>query len=95
MTSAICRRSLPSMVVAGNVAGNGLSRRAVIAIPQVLAVATAGGARRAVAAAASYPETVEDVLKNPEWPATWPYPPEAFGRFDETVDTDLCVSARV
>mmetsp|Transcript_4681 Transcript_4681/g.13392 ORF Transcript_4681/g.13392 Transcript_4681/m.13392 type:complete len:287 (+) Transcript_4681:1750-2610(+) len=94
MTSAICRRSLPSMVVAGNVAGNGLSRRAVIAIPQVLAVATAGGARRAVAAAASYPETVEDVLKNPEWPATWPYPPEAFGRFDETVDTDFYAEPR-
>lgn len=42
---------------------------------------------RMVATAASYPETAEEVLANPEFPETWPYTAEAFQRFDESSDS--------
>ena len=70
-----------------------LSRRSTILLPAAGLLLPATTSRRAFAAA-SYPETVEDVLKRPEWPEQWPYPDEAFGRFDETDDTDFYAEPR-
>jgi hypothetical protein len=40
---------------------------------------------KSVASAATV--TADNVLDDPQWPATWPFPPENFGRYDETPDT--------
>ena len=44
--------------------------------PQVLKMSTSSGRRL----------TAEDVLKNPKWPATWPYSAQDFARADESED---------
>jgi SAM-dependent methyltransferase len=82
-----------SVTVAKHASGSVNRRSTLIAAP-LLGFASTCAPRRAVAASASYPETVEDVLKNPNFPPEWPYPPDAFQRFDETSDGDFYAEPR-
>lgn len=88
MRTMHCRRAVPTAASRGD-----LSRRTILAIPSLVAGQVVGS-RGAAFAAASYPETVEDVLRQPEWPEKWPYPDEAFSRYDETADTDFYAEPR-
>ena len=44
---------------------------------------------RSVAAAASPPTTAESVLADPQWPPEFPFRPEMFDRYDESLDSDF------
>jgi hypothetical protein len=63
-----------------------VSRRHMMGLMSTVGVVYPFVSGRPVATAASYPETAEEVLKNPNFPETWPYTAEAFQRFDESSD---------
>lgn len=65
------------------------SRRTSLGLFSASCLAYPGLHGRLVATAASYPETAEEVLANPEFPEVWPYTPEAFQRFDESSDSSF------
>lgn len=65
---------------------HGISRRKTLGLFSASCLTYQSLSGRLVATAASYPETAEEVLVNPEFPESWPYTAEAFQRFDESSD---------
>ena len=53
-----------------------------------------GSSAQSVSASAKAPSEVEKVLIHPNWPPSFPFKPEMFKRFDETVDTNFYSAPR-
>jgi hypothetical protein len=87
--------SVPAAVAFNHFGFGAIGSLALAPAVSRLAPSTSARSRFSVRMSGSVRLTAEEVLKNPKWPATWPYSAQDFARADESEDEFFYDSPRL